>query len=235
MSSTTPGVHVRQHTSILAVAEKRLLIAIAQRLPACVTSDVLTLLGLFGMLAVGTGFALMRWSPTGAVVVVVGLCVNWFGDSLDGTVARVRRQERPRYGYYVDHVLDVAGAAIMFTGLALSGLMSPLTATAVLAAYLLVSAESYLATHVSGIFRLSAFGVGPTELRIVLGAGAITAARRPTVSIFAVGVQPLFEIGGVIATGGLLYAFVDAAVRQIRVLAAAEGVRRGSAPVDAKV
>lgn len=233
MTSTIPGVHVRQHTSVLAAGEKRLLIALAQRLPLSVTSDDLTAIGLAGMIAVGSGFALMRWSPAaGAATVIAGLLLNWFGDSLDGTVARVRRQERPQYGYYVDHVLDVAGAAVLFTGLGASGLMTPVTAAAVLAAFLLVSAESYLATHASGVFRLSAFGVGPTELRILLGAGAITAVRRPTVSVILLGAQPLFELGGVIATGGLLYAFVDAAVRQIRALAAAEAPRASGAPSE---
>ena len=225
MSVATPGAHVRQHRSILAAPEKRLLVAIAQRLPVCVTSDLLTAIGLAGMAAVGGGFALMRWTPLGAAPVIIGLFVNWFGDSLDGTVARVRRQERPRYGYYVDHVLDVVGASMLFAGLGVSGLMSPLVAATVLAAFLLVSAESYLATHVSGVFRLSSFGVGPTELRILLGAGAIAAVRRPVVSIVLLGARPLFEVGGMAATGGLLFAFVDAAVRQIRTLAAAEADR----------
>ncbi len=222
MPDLVPGAHVRQHRSILAAREKRLLVAIAGRLPASISSDHLSALGLAGMAAVGTGFALMRWTPIGAAIVVFGLLVNWFGDSLDGTVARVRQQERPRYGYYVDHVLDVIGASMLFAGLGMSGLMSPLVAAMVLAAFLLVSAESYLATHVSGVFRLSSFGVGPTELRILLGAGAIAAVRRPVVSIVLLGARPLFEIGGMVATGGMLYAFVDAAIRQIRALAATE-------------
>jgi phosphatidylglycerophosphate synthase len=232
MSSTALGVHTRQHRSILAVPEKRLLIAIAERLPAFVTSDRLSAVGLLGMATVGGGFALMRWTPIGAALVIAGLLVNWFGDSLDGTVARVRHQERPRYGYYVDHVLDIGGAMLLFAGLGASGLMSPLTAAMVLAAFLIVAAESYLSTHVSGVFRLSAFGVGPTELRILLGAGAVTAIRRPTVSMILIGARPLFEIGGVIATGGLLYAFVDAAVRQIRALAAVEPDTIGTSSRD---
>ena len=104
---------------------------------------------------------------------VLCLLLNWFGDSLDGTVARVRDQQRPRYGYYVDHVIDLAGTALLFAGLAASGYMSPTIATLVVAAFFLVSAETYLATHARGVFKMAFIGVGPTELRILLAAGAI--------------------------------------------------------------
>ena len=104
---------------------------------------------------------------------VLCLLLNWFGDSLDGTVARVRDQQRPRYGYYVDHVIDLAGTALLFAGLAASGYMSPMIATLVVAAFFLVSAETYLATHARGVFKMAFIGVGPTELRILLAAGAI--------------------------------------------------------------
>src|SRR5207253_492733 len=104
--------------------------------------------------------------------VIVSLALNWFGDSLDGTVARVRGQQRPRYGYYVDHLLDLAGTAFLMLGLACSSLMSPIVAALLLAAYLLVAAETYLATHVRGVFKMSFLGFGPTELRIVIAVGA---------------------------------------------------------------
>ncbi len=106
---------------------------------------------------------------------------NWFGDSLDGTLARVRDQQRPRYGFYVDHVIDVAGSALLLAGMAVSGLMSPLVALTVLSIYLLVSAESYLATHTAGVFRMSFLGFGPTELRMLLIVGAVKAAVSPQV------------------------------------------------------
>jgi len=141
------ATHARICTSVTAAAEKRLLVWIAARLPLWVTSDALSALGLLAMAAAGASFAAFRWSPWAAAAVVVSLAANWFGDSLDGTVARVRRQERPRFGYYVDHVVDLAGAAMLIAGLAVSGLMLPAIAAAVLAAYLLVSAESYLTTH----------------------------------------------------------------------------------------
>src|SRR5207247_11389855 len=113
-------------------------------------------------------FAAVRLSPWSAGVVSAALAANWLGDSLDGTLARVRDQQRPRYGFYVDHVLDLAGTTCLVTGLACSGFMSPLIALALLVGYVLVAAESFLATHALGVFRISCFGIGPTELRILL-------------------------------------------------------------------
>ena len=132
-------------------------------------------------------FALARLFPVALLGVAVGLAINWFGDSLDGTLARVRRQERPRYGFYVDHVLDVVGATMLMGGMALSGFMTPLVALGVLVAYLLVSAEVFLATAVGGEFRLSFVRIGPTELRILLSAGACALLEWPTVRLPGVG------------------------------------------------
>src|SRR5689334_20814592 len=150
--------HQREHRSMLAGAERRLLIAIAQRLPRRINSDHLTLLGLFSMPLAGLAFAFIPTTAWAAAAFVVALAANWFGDSLDGTLARVRNQQRPRYGYYVDHVIDIAGASMLFGGLAASGFMSPVVALGVLSAYLLVSAEVYLATHVRGVFTMSFLG-----------------------------------------------------------------------------
>jgi phosphatidylglycerophosphate synthase len=217
------SVHVRDHRSLLAASEKKLLIRIAHRLPHAVHSDHLSALGLASMLAVGAGFALMWISSWGAVIVVIGLVANWFGDSLDGTVARVRGQERPRFGFYVDHVIDLAGTAALFAGLACSGLMTPLIALAVLAGYLMVCAESFLATHVGGVFRMASYGVGPTELRVVLAVGAVLAAARGSaVNLPLLGEQQLFDVGGVVAIAGFLVTFVDSASRQTQRLSVAE-------------
>jgi archaetidylinositol phosphate synthase len=109
--------HIRQHGSLLAAPEKRLLLWIANRLPPWINSDHLTLLALIAMAAAGAAFAAARYWPTALWVVVAALAVNWFGDSLDGTLARVRRVERPRYGFYVDHVLDIVGITLLLAGL----------------------------------------------------------------------------------------------------------------------
>ena len=224
--------HVRENKSVLAAAEKRALVWLAERLPRCVNSDHLSALGLISMLGAGLSFACLQMSPWAAAAVVGCLTANWFGDSLDGTLARVRGHQRPRYGFYVDHVIDLAGSAFLLAGLAISGLMSPLLAVVVLCAYLLVSAETYLATHALGVFRMSFFGFGPTELRILLAIGALKGAQTASVDIGALGTFRLFDVGGVVAVIGLVIAFVAASVRNTRMLYRAEPLP-GRAPVAA--
>lgn len=205
--------HVRVNTGLLAAAEQRALVRIAERLPPWVNSDHLTLLALAAMAGAGAAFwAAASWRPALAVV-VVALVLNWFGDSLDGTLARVRGCPRPRYGYYVDHVLDLVGVSLLVGGLALSGFVSPLMALMVLVAYLLASAEVFLATAAHGTFRMAFAGVGPTELRIVLAIGALTAWRTPWVAPFGIGPVLLFDLGGLIAACGLAVAFFTSVAR----------------------
>jgi archaetidylinositol phosphate synthase len=213
--------HIREHRSVLASAEKQLLIAIAGRLPAWIRSDHLTLLGLLAMPAAGLAFAAIPVTPWSAGLFAAALAVNWFGDSLDGTLARVRCQPRPRYGYYVDHVIDLAGTAALVGGMAASGLMSPTVALALLAAYFLVSAETYLATHSVGIFRLSFAGIGPTELRILLAIGAVFVAQQPWVTV-AGHRALLLDVGGLVTAGGLVIVFAASAMRNARALYLAE-------------
>jgi phosphatidylglycerophosphate synthase len=213
--------HTREHRSLLASAEKQLLVAIARRLPPWLSSDHLTLLGLLSMPAAGLAFSTIgtaRWSAT---ALALALAANWFGDSLDGTLARVRDQQRPRYGYYVDHVIDLAGAVAVLIGMGASGLMEPAIALALLAAFLLVSAEAYLATHTVGVFRLSFGGIGPTELRLLLAAGGFYVAAHPWVDVAGWNVR-LLDIGGLIAVAGLIFVFIASAVRNTRALYLAE-------------
>ncbi len=132
VAAQASGTHVREHTSVLAAAEKRLLIWIAHRLPGWVNSDHLTALGAVAMVGTAAAFAAASIDARWLALVPVLLAVNWFGDSLDGTVARVRNQQRPRYGYYLDHVVDIANTTMLFTGLALSGLCSPWIAMALM-------------------------------------------------------------------------------------------------------
>ena len=220
--------HIRLNTGVLAAVEKRTLIWIAHRLPRWVNSDHLTLLALVAMAGAGASFWAARSWPPALALVVAFLAINWFGDSLDGTLARVRRHERPRYGFYVDHVLDIAGASFLFGGMALSGFMSPTVGLALLAAYLLVSAEVFLATGVSGMFRMSFLSVGPTELRILLSIGVLMLVSRPIVSPFGLGPFLLFDIGGIVAIVGLTVAFTTSTVRTTMALYRAEPLRKAA-------
>jgi archaetidylinositol phosphate synthase len=213
---------VRINTGLTASLERRLLVWLARRLPRWVGSDHLTLLALLAMGAAGASYwAAAHVHQLALLGVVAALAINWFGDSLDGTLARVRNQQRPRYGYYVDHVVDCIGAVMLFGGLALSGFMHPIVALGVLAAYLLVSAETYLATHCLARFRMSRFGIGPTELRLLLAAGTLALFTEPSVPLFGARYQ-LFDVGGVAAIGGMAFAAVASALRNGMALYRAE-------------
>ena len=216
------GTHVREHTSMLAAAERRLLIWIAHRLPAWVNSDHLTSLGAVAMVGTAAAVAAASIDVRWLALVPVALAVNWFGDSLDGTVARVRQQQRPRYGYYLDHVVDIANTAVLFGGLAISGLCSPWIAMALLVGYLLLSGESFLATHALGVFRISFAGVGPTELRLLLSAGALAAMSHPLVRLFGFGPFQLFDVGGLLGAIGMGVVFLLSSARNTRALYLAE-------------
>lgn len=213
------AVHVRVNTSLLAASEKRLLIWIAERLPRWIHSDHLSALGLAAMAGAGAAFWLMQSDPlAGAGLVTLALLLNWFGDSLDGTLARVRNQLRPRYGFYVDHVIDLAGTAMLFAGLAASQYMSPVVAALFVASFFLVSAEAYLATHARGVFKMSFLGVGPTELRILLAAGAFAVIAAPTVAPFGLFEVRLFDLGGILGGAGMTVAFVITSIGNTRAL-----------------
>jgi phosphatidylglycerophosphate synthase len=200
---------VREHASVLAASEERLLLRIAGRLPHSINSDHLTFTGAVAMLGIGACY----WLGGAALALVVPLlALNWFGDSLDGTLARVRHRERPRYGYYVDHVLDAVGFAALVGGLILGHHMSPTPGLAFLAAYYLLLVEISLATHARGTFKLAFFRIGPTELRILLAIGTLQLMRTDLISVF--GRQwLLFDVGGAVAIAGFLVAFVVGALR----------------------
>jgi len=202
----------RVQQSLLTRLERRALLWLAPRLPAAVNSDHLTLLALVAMVGVGASYWLSSVTPWALMAASLLLAVNWFGDSLDGTLARVRGKQRPRYGYYVDHVVDIIGTTFLFAGLMLGGVMHPAVAALTLLAYFLVSLEVYLATHSLGEFHMSFAGFGPTELRLLLVAGNTALFLRPTTSVAGTGLTP-FDIGGLIGTLGLLVVFVSSAIR----------------------
>lgn len=207
----------RAQQSLLAPLEKKALIWMAARLPAWVNSDHLTGLGLLAMLGVGLSYWYASQSRFGLVLASACLVVNWFGDSLDGTVARVRNQLRPRYGFYVDHICDAFGTFFMLGGLALSSYMSPPVAAALLIAYLLLNIEVYLTTYTLGAFHMSFWKFSPTELRLLLIVGNTALLYRPVTKIFG---PPLlvYDVGGVIGAACIFATLVVTAIRHTRQL-----------------
>lgn len=226
-------LHTRENRSLLARAEKRALLWLARRMPAGINSDHLTLLGLSAMLLAGLGYWAASRNRWALLSVVAALALNWFGDSLDGTLARVRNRQRPRYGFYVDHVVDLVGATFLLCGLALSGFMNPLVAVGVLAAFVLVEAEVFLSTHVRQVFRLSFMGFGPTELRILLALGTLMLFVKPWVHLGTAGPYRLFDVGGIIAIAGLVAALAVSAIGNTRALYKAETIDRGASEAGA--
>ena len=201
---------IRVHGSFLAAAEKRALVWMAERMPRWVSSDHLTLIGFAAQIATGVCYALAAWNPRWLLAAIVCIALNWFGDSLDGTLARVRQQQRPRYGFYVDHIIDSIGSVAMMGGLALSGFMHPVIAIGLLIAFLLLSIQSYLATYTLGEFHLSFWHFGPTELRVLLIAGNLATLRWPWV--FHAHYR-LFDVGGAIGLVVMLLMFVVVCVK----------------------
>jgi archaetidylinositol phosphate synthase len=201
----------REQTSLAAPVERRVLAWLAARMPSWLNSDHLTVLGFLAFAGAGIAYALTTSSPAWLHAVNACLFLNWFGDSLDGTLARHRNQLRPRYGFYVDHVTDTAGAAMLVLGLAVSPYMCTEIALALLVAFFMLSINTYLATHALGTFRLSFWKLSPTELRLLLGVGNLVLLFHPNATL-AGHRYSLYDVGGAIAFTGMLAMFIASAV-----------------------
>jgi archaetidylinositol phosphate synthase len=188
----------RVNQSLTASLEKRALQWMASRAPGWLSSDQLTALGLSAQIGAGVGYALSRYNRYALLLVILCLVLNWFGDSMDGTLARVRCQMRPRYGFYVDHMIDIFGSAALLCGLGCSGFVHWQTAIAMLIAFLLLASESYLATYTLSRFQLSQGIFGPTEIRILLILGNLALLRSPYSTLFGHRML-LFDLGGAVA------------------------------------
>jgi archaetidylinositol phosphate synthase len=202
----------RVNQALTASIEKRTLRWIAERAPQWLTSDQLTILGLSAQVGAGLFYALSRYSRYALLVVILCLILNWLGDSLDGTLARVRQQQRPRFGFYVDHMVDVFGSVALMCGLGYSGLLHWQTAIAMLVAFLLLSSESYLATYTLSSFQLSQGIFGPTEIRILLIIGNLALLRSPYSIVFGHKML-LFDLGGAIATVSMFAMVIAITIR----------------------
>jgi archaetidylinositol phosphate synthase len=211
----------RAQVSFLAPLEKRCLIWLANHAPLWINSDHLTAVGLAALLGAGLSYWWARSNPKALLLCIVFLALNWLGDSLDGTLARVRKRQRPRYGFYVDHIVDAFGTFFLLGGLALSGYMHPGIAAGLLVAYFMLSIEVYLATYTIGTFHLSFSKFSPTELRILLANGNIALLYRPLVRILGDQYR-LFDIGGAVGMIGMALMLIGAVVRHTILLYRAE-------------
>jgi archaetidylinositol phosphate synthase len=208
---------VRVHNALTARLEKRVLTWMAQRMPKAISPDHLTALALVSQIFAGAAYALA--SQDGRFLWLVNwlLLLNWFGDSLDGTLARVRNRQRPRYGFYVDHIADTFGALALMAGLGCSSYMHWEVAAGMLVCFYTLSIESYLATYTTGRFHLSHGIFGPTEIRILLAVGNIIVRTHPYIG-FAGRHFLSFDFGGAVAIAGMTVMVLCAAVRQTVVL-----------------
>ncbi len=214
---------------LLAEPERRVLRWVAARLPARVMPDHLTALGVLAAAGIAAAYALSNqsdawlWAASGLLV------VHWLGDSLDGTLARVRRTERPTYGYYLDHLVDAFATAAIGIGLGLSPYMLLATGLVIVVAYLLLSINTYLETHAFGVFHLGYGGVGPTEVRLLLIAlnTAIALGAGLGVEVGGLGLTVL-DIGGLAVAAVMLVALLVRATRNLRVLAEREPAGRAA-------
>ena len=207
----------RRELGLTGSLEKRILLWLAARMPAAVGSDHLTALGFAAMLGAGATYALSGGRPWLLLAVNALLVVNWFGDSLDGTLARYRNRCRPRYGFYVDHVVDMFGALFLLGGLALSPWMSAWAAAAVLVAYFMLAIHVYLATYSLGVFKIAFGGLGGTELRLVLAAVNVLVFFIPRVVVGGATVLLLDVVGALVAVA-LTVMLLVAVVRVTRTL-----------------
>ena len=159
---------VRIQTSVLNALEKKVLVWLAERQPKWMTSDILTYLGTFGAVIIAAGYILSAWNINYLWLSSLGFIINWYGDSLDGTLARVRKTQRPIYGYYLDHTIDAINEVMIFVGVGLSGLMHLEIALLALVMYLLITINVSINAHLKKEFKLTYASMGPTEFRIIM-------------------------------------------------------------------
>ena len=213
----------RELTFLLADPERRLLRAIARRVPPRWRPNHFTALGVLAATGVGAAYALARFGSGWLWVASALLVVQWLGDSLDGTLARVRGAERPRYGYYLDHMTDAYSTVVIGVGIALSRFVHPGLALGLVVSYLALSINVYLESQVFGRFRLAHGRIGPTEARIILiGLNAALALRREVPPGVWPEVTPVANAVVIVVLAALCGVLVARFARNVYVLARME-------------
>jgi archaetidylinositol phosphate synthase len=215
---------VRVQEAITAGVERKALGWLARRTPGWIGPDHLTGLGFAAQFLAGVCYALARWSSFGLLGATVFIAVNWLGDSLDGTLARFRGRLRPRYGFYVDHMADTFGSIFLMVGLAASGYLHWEISAAMLAGFLTLSIQAYLAAYTLADFRLSHGWFGPTEIRILMMVGNLALVFFPRVALLGREFL-LLDVGGAIAVVAMFGMAIGAAVGNTRRLYNEERLR----------
>jgi archaetidylinositol phosphate synthase len=217
----------REPSFLLAKPEKRLLTWIAARLPRWILPDDMTALGVLAALGVAVAYQLSNesldwlWAASGLLV------LQWLGDSLDGTLARVRRIERPTYGYYLDHLVDAIATAAIGIGLGLSPLMLLSIGTLIVVAYLILSINVYLESYAFGRFSIGYGLIGPTEVRLILIALNTVVALGAGLDFVIVDLElTVFDVIGLAIAGTMIALLLGRAVRNLRELARKEPAAR---------
>jgi phosphatidylglycerophosphate synthase len=226
------GDHQREAGFLLARAEQRALQYLVARLPARTMPDHLTVIGIIGATMVGAGYVLSRRAEEWLLLACAGLAVNWFGDSLDGTLARYRRTERPRYGFYLDHLTDAYSTIAIGVGLGLSPYMLLAVGMAIVIAYLVLSINVYLETHAFGRFAAAYGRFGPTEARLMLLVLNLAALVFGPLGIVLYGIPfTVFDAAGLAIVAGMTMLLAGRIRGNLRALARLEPARR---PADAE-
>jgi archaetidylinositol phosphate synthase len=207
----------REQTSVLAPLERAVLRGLARRMPGWVNSDHLSVLGLAAMLMAGVCYAASRQIPL--MLHLVNLCIflNWFGDSLDGTLARYRNRQRPRYGFYVDHIIDTFGMMFLIFGLALSGFISERIAAVMLVVFLMLAINAYLTAYALRIFKISHWKLGPTEIRVLLCIGNLYLIHSTQTHILGHRFL-LYDVGGVVSIIGMASMLIFSSIKTTHTL-----------------
>lgn len=228
-NSAQAGKIDRIQQNMLALLERRILDWLCARVPATISPDALTAIGMLGAIMVFAGYVCSNLGDGWLWLSIAGYFVHWFGDSMDGSLARYRRIERPRYGYFLDHSCDGLATVLVLAGIGLSGYVALEVALIALVGYLLLSIHAFLSVRVLGEMKLSYLNAGPTELRLILVALTLTMIAAGPEPVF-LGVLTWFDlfVGGVGAL--LIVLFVIQTLRIAKRLNIEEPPRRPHQP-----
>lgn len=215
------GAHKRVNDTLLGPLERPALAWLVARMPPWMTPDILTAIGVSGSLVIFLGYVLTHYHHGFLWLASLGFVINWFGDSLDGTLARYRDIQRPRYGFFIDHTMDAVSECLIFIGLGISPYVRLEIACLALIGYLLLSVLTYVRTCVDGVFKISYTGLGPTEIRAIaiLANTLIFSIGNPTVQL-PLGSATIYDLIVAVIAVALTVAFLVSTLQQARHMAA---------------